>query len=150
MKYQEYKEKRQKEFNALPIFWAFSEKQFAEAMEERGLTEDDTDQIYSLGMGGYYLRSDADVIREYFNRPDELRELMNEREFAESAFYYEMQNHEYPINWQGDWDVCNCFGSCEYEEGADGAYYLRDMGYDDNVVFAYKRARARIIRDTDY
>jgi hypothetical protein len=32
----------------------------------------------------------------------------------ESAFLYEMNNHEYAINWQADWDVCSCFGECEY------------------------------------
>lgn len=155
MKYQEYKDKRQEEFNALPIFWAFSREQFKAAMEMRGLTENDTDKVYAFFGGGYYLKDDADIIADYMlrssERQDELHQMMvKDPHFAEEAFYFEMANHEYVYNYEGDWNVCSCFGSCEYEEGADGAYYLRDMGYDDNVVLAYKRARSRIIRDTDY
>lgn len=36
MKYKEWKEKRQKAFNELPIFFAFSNKQFAQEMAARG------------------------------------------------------------------------------------------------------------------
>ena len=46
MTYEEYKTKRQKEFNELPIFYAFSDKQFIEQMEKRGLTIADTVKIY--------------------------------------------------------------------------------------------------------
>ena len=40
----------------------------------------------------------------------ELNEAMKDPEFAKSAFRYEMDNHEYSINWDGDSDVLNCFG----------------------------------------
>ncbi len=150
MTYEEYRNQEQATFNALPIFWAFGMDQFREQMELRGLTENDTDKIYSIGGGGYYLKADAEIIRAYFNRPNRLKEYMeNDREFAESAFYYEMGNHEYHINWQGDWDVCECFGSCEYEEGKDGADYLREIGYSDNVVRAFYDARRRFYKDAD-
>ena len=67
MTYQEYQAKRQEECNALPLFFAFSNEQFKKHMEERGLTENDTDKIYRLGdTGGFYLRSDAALIKEYF------------------------------------------------------------------------------------
>jgi hypothetical protein len=42
MNYEEWKNTKQKEFDELPIFFAFNDKQFKEAMEERGLTENDT------------------------------------------------------------------------------------------------------------
>lgn len=151
MTYKEYKDKEQKDFNALPIFWAFGKEQFRTALQERGLTEKDTDQVYSLGGGGYYLKRDAEVIAIYMlgaqERNDRFRELMNDPKFAEDAFYYEMGNHEYHINWQGDWDVTNCFGSAEYEEGAGGLTYLKRMGYPIEVLQAYERARARFLRD---
>lgn len=142
MTYEEYKNQRQSEFNALPIFFAFSMEQFAREMEKRGLTVDDTDKIYRFGNGGFYLRSDASIIREFMNKPDPIRELMNDPEFAESAFYYEMGNHEYHINlYQGDWDVCSCFGSCDYEEGKDYRDYLKEMGYSPEVISAFRTAR---------
>lgn len=149
MTYKEYTEKRQKEYNELPIFWAFSMDQFKEAMEERGLTVDDTDKVYCFGHGGYYLKKDSKIIRDFFNAPDQLKELMNDPAFAEDAFYYEMGNHEYHINWQADWDVCSCFGNPEYSEEADGKDYLKELGYSDEVILAYYRARRRFLKDCD-
>ena len=143
--YREYRERRQAEFNALPIFFAFGKEQFKKAMEERGLTENDTDKVYALsgGAGGLYLRKDAQIIRDYFSKPDELPELMKDLEFAEDAFYEEMCNHEYGINWQGDGEVCSCFGYVDYEEGENGTGYLRKMGFSGDVVGAYLRAKRR-------
>lgn len=143
MTYKEYKDIQQKTANELPIFWAFSMDQFKEAMEERGLTVNDTDKIYGLGGGGYYLKSDAEVIRAYFNRKSILPELMKDPLFAEDAFYSEMCNHEYGINYQGDWDVCSCFGGCEYNSWKSGEDYLKEIGYGDSVIQAYKSAKKR-------
>ena len=148
MTYEEYKNQRQSEFNALPIFFAFNMEQFAREMEKRGLTVDDTDKVYRFGNGGFYLRSDAPIIREFMNKPDHIRELMNDPEFAESAFYYEMGNHEYHINtYQGDWDVCSCFGSCDYGEEKDYRDYLKEMGYSPEVISAFRTARDHLYED---
>lgn len=144
MTYKEFVDKRQSELNALPIFFAFSNEQFKTAMEERGLTVNDTDKIYKFGdIGGFYLRSDADKIREYFSRPDELKELMKDIKFAEDAFEYEMANYEYAINYQGDWDVCSCFGNCKYDECKGYAQYLKNMGYSDEVIQAFRNAKMK-------
>ena len=148
MTYKEYRDKRQQDFNSLPIFFAFGKEQFREQMEKRGLTVDDTDKIYALGDGGgYYLRSDADVVRAFFDAPEELPELMKDPVFAEDAFAYEMKNHEYWINDQGDWDVCSCFGSCEYDYGKDASDYLKEIGYGDRTIKAYKRARTKVCKE---
>lgn len=151
MTYRELKEQRQAAFNALPIFYAFGQRQFREAMEARGLTEADTDQVYAIGGGGYYLKKDADVIADFMLKQaesdDQFRELMNDEAFAEGAFYEEMANHEYHINWQGAWDVTNCFGTCEYVEGGNGVYYLKKMGYGPATLRAWQRAHARFLND---
>lgn len=151
MTYLEYRDARQKEFDELPIFWAFSKEQFRQAMEERGLKETDTDKIYSLGAGGFYLRSDAEIIKAHFNKPDELKTLMQDKEFAVSAFYYEMGNHEYHINWEADWDVCNCFcfKELEYEEQKTYIDYLTEDGYDDKVIGYYREAKSKFLKDAD-
>jgi hypothetical protein len=39
----------------------------------------------------------------------ELKMAMKDKEFAYEAFMYEMDNHEYAINWDGDADVLACF-----------------------------------------
>ena len=149
MTYREYKAIRQKNVNELPIFWAFNKEQFREGMEKSGLTENDIDQVYSLGMGGYYLKKDADVIRAFFSRKDGLRKMMRDPVFAEDAFYDEMCNHEYGINWQADWDVCGCFGNPKYRDDADYRDYLKEMRYSKKVVEAYSAARARYFKDAE-
>lgn len=152
MTYKEYRDAQQAEIDALPIFWAFGRQQFKQAMEERGLKETDTDKIYSFGGGGFYLRSDAQIIRDYFSKPDPLRELMKDKEFAVSAFYYEMANHEYHINnWQGDWDVCSCFTEkeLEYEDGKNFIDCLHEAGYDDKVVGYFMDAQRQFLHDAD-
>lgn len=151
MTYTEWKQQEQEKFNALPIFWAFGREQFRKAMEKRGLTEKDTDKLYSLGGGGFYLKSDAEVVRAYFNRRDELPELLQDKEFAVSAFYYEMANHEYHINWQADWDVCSCFCREELEYGDDKTFvdYLKEAGYNSTVIRYYFEARCQFLHDAD-
>ena len=141
--YVQYKQQRQDEFNALPIFFAFSNKQFEDAMKERGLTVNDTDKIYRLGRtGGFYLRSDAHIIKAYYEKPDQLPELMKDHDFAVSAFRYEMDNHEYAINYQGDWDVVSCFASSalEFSESKTYVDYLKEAGSED-LISAYQDAR---------
>lgn len=148
MTYQEYKKMAQKEFDDLPIFFAFSNKQLFEALEARGLTKDDTDKIYRLGdTGGFYLKSDAEIIRAYFNKDKNdqtLSELMRDHDFAVSAFRYEMDNHEYAINYyQGDWEVVGCFSKKPLEFGDDKNYkdYLYEAGMEDLIPW-YQEARA--------
>lgn len=150
--YIEYKEKNRKQFHSLPIFFAFSREQFKKAMEERGLTENDTDKIYRLSdTGGFYLKSDAEKIHSFFNQPDNLSELMeSEKGFAYSAFYYELGDHEYHINqYQGDYDVCRCFGRCEYSPDKDYKDYLKEMGYSDSVISSFEKARKDFMNYVD-
>ena len=150
MTYTQYREQRQKEYNALPVFYAFSDDQLEKEMNKRGLTIEDTDKIYKLGnSGGFYLRSDADIIRDFFNKPDLLPELMEDEAFAESAFRYEMGNHEYHINWEGDYNVCACFGSCEYGEDKTYKDYLKEMGYSQTVVNAFGSARRKFLKECE-
>lgn len=149
MTYREYKTARQGEFNALPIFWAFSNNQFEEAMRERGLTMQDTDKVFSLGHGGFALKSDKEVILAFLKKEDPLPELMKDPAFAASAFYEEMCNHEYAINSQGDWDVCACFGNCEYSAEKDGADYLTEMGYGNDTISAYFHAKNVYWKDAE-
>ena len=155
MKYTEYKEKVQEEFNKLPIFYAFGERQFNEQLEKRGIKrEEAADKLYSFGnLGGFYLKTDAPLIREFLNKDTdaELRRLMEEDlEFACEAFEYEMANHEYPINWQGDYDVCGCFGDIEYGESKGGFDYLTELGFSDKVIAEYYKAKNHILRTMEY
>lgn len=68
--YAELRQRHQQEVNALPIGFAFGNAQFAEMMWGWGLDpEKDLDKIYRLGStGGYYKKSDAQLIRDTFSR----------------------------------------------------------------------------------
>ena len=61
----------------------------------------------------------------------EVKDSLLDEAFAEEAFLYEMDNHEYAINWDGDDDVLSCF-SIKYDE-------LVELG----LKSAYMRARTR-------
>jgi hypothetical protein len=96
MKYSELKAKDQAEVNAFPLGFAFSEKQFNEMMEKLGLTPDDTDKIYHIGMGGYVRKCDAEAMHEMFDRHEaERKAAMQDDEYLYQTFSYELGNHEY-------------------------------------------------------
>ena len=144
MTYQEYRQNEEKVANELPIFFAFSESQLVDALKKRGYEtlEEAKGQVVRVGQSGALcLKKDVDTVKAYFNRPKQLPELMKEEAFAVEAFEYEMENHEYAINYyQGDWDVCSCFCECEYGEDKDWKDYLHEGGYDDDVLGYFKKA----------
>ena len=150
MTYKEYKDNKQAEFNALPLFFALTNGQFKKEMEKRGLTEDDTDKIF-YSNGAFYLRTDAPLIREFYVRQDaEFHELMKIPDFAISAFEYEMENHEYSINWQGDFDVCNaiCDDEPEYYDSFDYKDYLAADHHEEWIPF-YEQAKKIYFRKAE-
>ena len=113
MKRQEYldlKEKHRKEFEEFPIAYAFNEKQLEEALEKLGATKEECVSVF--GHGDIVKRVDKDRLIEMMERHHEelLRKLKDDVEFAEAAFLYEMDNHEYAINWSADEDVLSSLG----------------------------------------
>lgn len=156
MTYKEYNKQTQDEFNKLPLFWAFSDDQFEKALGERGIkVEEAKDHVYRSKalMGAFYLKKDAGVIQEYFKRDrmKELRDLMDkDAGFALEAFEYEMMNHEYPINWEGDYDVASCFGRCEFSEEKSGEDYLTELGFNKQTIEQWNIARKKVISACDW
>lgn len=61
--------------------------------------------------------------------------------YWKSAFLYEMWNHEYGINWDGDYEVLNCFGNLEYKQYASIGYYFNQLNFTDTQKKAYEAAR---------
>lgn len=150
MNYKNFREAQQEAFNKLPIFYAFGEKQFTEQLEKRGIKREEAkDKLFRFGdTGGFYLKTDAEQVREVLKRDfaGELREVMEaDHDFAYEAFEYEMFNHEYPINWEGDYDVCSCFGSIEWSEEKDGVDYLQEIGFTAGVIAQYVNARKYVM-----
>ena len=107
--YLDMKKKHEKELSEFPIAYAFNEKQLEEALEKLGATKDECVTVF--GHGDIVKRENAKPLIAMMERHvDELkRKLREDVEFAEAAFLYEMDNHEYAINWSADEDVLDCF-----------------------------------------
>ena len=132
MKRQEYldlKKKHEKEFSEFPIAYAFNGKQLEEALEKLGATKEECVTVF--GHGDIVKRTDAKaLIKLLSDHTKELHQkLKDDPDFAEAAFLYEMDNHEYAINWSADEDVLACF-SITFED-------IRKWG----LQMAYDRAR---------
>lgn len=94
------KQKHQNEVNDFPMVFAFGNAQFKEAMKELGLTENDTDKIYSIGGGGFIRKTDSEAFNEMFDRHNkEMKEAIEGDTtgdgFVFDMFTYELANHEY-------------------------------------------------------
>lgn len=112
MKKQEYldlQKKHRKELEDFPIAYAFNDEQLKEALEKLGATKDEC--VTVIGHGDIMKRENAKPFLALLKRQaQEVKDkLKNDPEFAEAAFLYEMDNHEYAINWDGDEDVLACF-----------------------------------------
>jgi hypothetical protein len=132
MKRQEYLDlqaKHREELEEFPIAYAFNEKQLEEALTKLGATREECVTVFDHG--DIVKKENVNALIAMLQRHTrELRDKLREdKEFAEAAFLYEMDNHEYAINWSADEDVMDCF-SIDWQ-------MLRDWGLED----AYRRAR---------
>lgn len=100
-KYAELRQRQQEEFNALPLGFAFGQKQFDEMMRKWSLDpEKDIDKIYFIGVGGYVQKKDADLLHATRDRHDAEMAAAIEADTTGEGFIYEMflcelDNHEY-------------------------------------------------------
>lgn len=136
-KYLELKKKHEKELNDFPIKFAFGNEQFKEMMKDFGLTENDTDKIVSIGFGGYVKKENLKAMEELFkSQADEMKQAFNDDEFLESAFNYEMGNHEYIITYDKA-DVFRALG-------------LSIKSLDDERVYnIFKKAENKYLEDME-
>jgi len=97
--YQELKQRQQKELNEFEgIFFAFSNEQFNKGMKKIGLLKEDTGQIFSLGAGGYILKTKSKAFNDLFKRhADEKKKRNADEKFIFESLCYELNNHEFCI-----------------------------------------------------
>jgi len=101
--YSQLKSRHEKEYNEFSkdcVFFAFSNKQFEEGMEKLGLKPDETDKIYSIGHGGFILRTKSKEQNEMFLRfiKEHQQAIDNDTDgsgYIKEMFEYEMGNHEF-------------------------------------------------------
>jgi hypothetical protein len=117
MNYNQLKEKHSEAMNSFTgIFFAFSNKQFAEGMAKHGLedTEEGRKQIASLGAGGFILKERSKAFAEMLQSFDkDMEELKKDRAELLGAIVYELQNHEYCITY----DVTDALDALDLKEG---------------------------------
>lgn len=105
-------DKHRKEISDFPIAYAFNEQQLKEALKKLGATKEECVTIFNHG--DIVKKENAPKFLAMLKRhTKEVQDALSDPEFAEAAFLYEMDNHEYAINWDGDEDVLRCFGMDE-------------------------------------
>ncbi len=113
--------------------------------QREALRQQIKNMVFSPVFCAYYDPKDADFVKQGAELLDGLT-LANEAnsenaDFWESAFLYEMFNHEYGINWQADYDVCACFGDVSKVKDYTNTSELFDAcGFNDTQRKAYAAA----------
>lgn len=113
--YRELRERQQKEFNELPLGFAFSMEQFREMMEKWGLDpEKDLDKICQIPEGGFIQKKDHEHFLEVLDRHNAEEEAAKASDkdgtgFLYQMFKYELDNHEYGYTGELE-DTLDCLG----------------------------------------
>lgn len=116
---EDYQDKQAKEYyirnyygmrrDHISMFFCGSDK------EREKLRKKTENMIFSPVFFAYYDKKDSDFVKsgeELLSMLEKAEPSADNAAYWKSAFLNEMFNHEYGINWQGDFDVCSCFGDC--------------------------------------
>ena len=131
------KDRQRQEVNDFPIAYAFNNEQLKAALKKLGV-KSTKECVTIFGHGDIVKKENASKFIAMLKRHTaEVKEaLMADEEFAVEAFLYEMDNHEYAINYDGDGDVLGCF-CLEWEDleklGLDRAYRLARKKHMDHA-----------------
>lgn len=95
--YRQLKDEKQKEFNAFPMAFAFSEQQLKEGLDKLGITKD---EAVGIGVGGFIRKSDLEAFKAMVKRwqDAEAEAIANDKTgegFIKDMFVYELDNHEF-------------------------------------------------------
>ena len=137
-RYAELRHRQQEEFNALPLGFAFSQKQFDEMMQGWSLDpEKDLDKILRIPGGGYVQKKDADLLHKTRERHDaEMAAAIAEDTTGECFIYqmflYELDNHEYGYTRDTE-DTLDALG-----------YTMEQVQADARLMHGFEKARRAI------
>lgn len=107
-KYTDLVGKHSKMINDFPMTFAFSNKQFEEAKEKMGVTNNE--ELVSIGSGGIIRKTDTNSYHAMLKTLDqESEEAMKDDDYLYEGFLYELGNHEYCITYDPT-DTFECFG----------------------------------------
>lgn len=123
-RYAELRNRQQKEFDALPLGFAVSDKQFDEVMRGWGLDpEKDIDKVTRIPYGGFIQKKDLDLFHDTVERNSaEMKAAIEADETGEGFIYemflYELDNHEYCYTGETE-DTLDALGYTAEEVVAD-------------------------------
>ena len=116
-KYLNLKSKHEKEMNAFPMAFAFSNKQFEEAKKKLNVFSND--ELLSIPGGGMIRKTDnAAFTKMYFDMNEESSKAMEDDEYLYEGILYELGNHEFCITYDPD-DTLRCFSLTKDEVDKD-------------------------------
>lgn len=112
--------------------------------------------IYCSAAFGYFTEADleyAKYITELFIQLcKQMDDTADNYEYQFNAFYYELGNHEYHINYyQGDWDTLSAFGNIPWRGQGEEALqkYFDDLKFTETQRKAFYDARRKFLKDAD-
>ena len=138
-RYEEMRQRQQEEFNALPLGFAFCQRQFNEMMFGWGLDpEKDVDKIYSIGAGSYVQKKDADLLHRTRKSHDaEMAAAIAEDTtgdgFIYQMFLAELADHEYGYTGDSE-DTLDALG-----------YTMEQVEADASLLNGFQRACKTIL-----
>lgn len=100
-RYQELKERHQKEFSKLPLGFAFNDKQFNEVMTRWGLDpKKDLDKLVRISGGGFIQKKDLQLLKDVTRKNNQEMQTAIDNDpdgtdFIYEMFYYELCNQEF-------------------------------------------------------
>jgi len=131
----------------ISIFGIFNTQEQRDAFDKKT-----AGMIFNPVSLGYY----APEYAEFINHQKELHaaleskynDMQNNYEYIKHAFYYEMLNVEYGINWQADFDTLSHFGNINYagDQGDELNNYFKQLNFSDTQKRAYLDARRDALR----
>lgn len=139
--YRKMRNRQQQEFNALPLKFAFRQKQFDEMMQGWGLhPELDIEKIYSIGNGGYIQKKDIALLRQTSAQHRQELSAAIEADttgngFIFQMFYCELVNHEYSYTGEAE-DALDALG-----------YTLEQVLADHRLRRGFERACKKIMKE---
>ena len=141
--YEILKNKHQAEINAFPMAFAFSSKQFEEAMLSLGLKPSDTDKIYKFGnTGGFYRKSDTKQLHDMLDRHEcERKDAIAADKIGDGyifeMFLYELYNHEFAYTYDAEPALAALDITFE------------DIENDERLAHGFQKAKAQILKDSE-
>lgn len=122
-------------------YWCYDKKDIKQWYKD----EIDTVVFSRLAYAFYheYDKDHVERMNELWDALQRANDPLRDYEHAFDAFKSEMFNHEYPINYQGDWDVIRLFANVDGDYAED---MLPKTGWGEDIIRAYYDA-ARYVKN---